>query len=76
MSIYPSFHSFIHHSLHPYVDLQGDLFAASVAVDFENLREDYDDTILRLNESAVKRNVVYGSLEDEKQIRLFTPPDR
>lgn len=62
-SIHPSIH---HLSLHPYVDLHGDVFAASVALDFEDLREDHDDAVLGLSESAVKRNPVHNCLKDER----------
>lgn len=61
--IYPE----IVHTLHPYIDLHGDLFTASVAVDFEDLREDYDDASLGLNETAVKRNFIHNCLEGERR---------
>lgn len=66
-TIHPSIHPSIFHSLHPYIDLCGDQFTASVAVDFEDLREDYDDAGLGLNETAVKRNFIHNRLEDERR---------
>lgn len=36
-------------------------------MDFEDLREDYDDAGLGLNETAVKRNFIHNRLEDERR---------
>lgn len=62
------FNSFIKHpSLNPYIDLQGNLFAASVAANFEDLREHYEYSVLRLNKTAIKKNFIHKCLEEERR---------
>lgn len=61
-------------SLHPYLDLQVDLLAASVAVDHQDLRQHEDDAALRLRHAAIEGNFVHRRLEDEKQISIFLFP--
>lgn len=54
-------------SLYPYLDLQVGHFAASVAADFEDLRERYDDSVLGYCDAPVKRNVIHNCLEFKRR---------
>ncbi|MEQ2186638.1 hypothetical protein GOODEAATRI_030622, partial [Goodea atripinnis] len=45
----------------------GDLLTAPVATNFEDLLEDDDDAVLRLNKTAVERNIVHSSLQEEEE---------
>lgn len=52
------------------LDLQVGHFIASVAVDFEDLRERYDDSILGYCDAPVKRNVIHNCLVVVVQVEL------
>lgn len=51
-------------SLGSYIDMHGERFAASVALNLKHIREKYNEAILGLHKT-VQRHVVHSCLEDK-----------
>lgn len=49
-----------------YIGQHGDVLVASVSLNLQDLRNGQDDAVLRLNDGAIKRNVVRKRLRAEK----------